>query len=538
MRPGPINNPILPGFNPDPSIVRVGDDFYIATSTFEWYPGVQIHHSRDLIHWRLASRPLNRPTLLDMTGEPDSCGVWAPCLTYADGKFWLIYTDVKRFDGNFKDTHNYLTTCETIDGSWTDPVYLNSSGFDPSLFHDDDGRKWLLNMIWDHRPERTFFGGIALQEYDPEAKALLGKPVNIFKGSELGFTEGPHLYKRNGYYYLLTAEGGTGYTHAMTMARSRSITGPFELDPAGHFVSAKDNPELSLQRCGHGDWVETPSGEFYAVHLCSRPLAHDNRFSPLGRETALQKVFWNQDDWLRLDNDQQLPQAQVSPPKLKLHPWPNQRTHFYFTESALPEVFQWLRTPYPEKLFSLSDRPGHLRLYGRESLGSLYHSSLVAMRQTTLSYCAQTCVEFAPESFQQMAGLVCYYNSQKFHYLYLSGDDSGQRHLSIMSCLAELSLTAHFPLDPILLPTTGTVHLRAQVTRDTLIFSYSLDAQQWRELPVALDYRLLSCEAGKGEGASFTGTFVGMACQDLTGSKLSADFSHFLYDDTTRGSNT
>src|SRR5262249_21274304 len=133
--------PILSGFNPDPSICRVGGDYYIAPSPFEWYPGGPIHPSRDPVDLKLVFRPLNRADLLDMRGEPDSCGVWAPCLTYADGLFHLVYTDVRRYDGNFKDTHNYLTTCATIDGHWSERVYLNSSGFDPSLFHDTDGRK-------------------------------------------------------------------------------------------------------------------------------------------------------------------------------------------------------------------------------------------------------------------------------------------------------------------------------------------------------------------------------------------------------------
>ena len=157
-----ISDPILRGFNPDPSIVRVGDDYYIATSTFEWFPGVQIHHSRDLVHWRLLTRPLNRASQLNMLGDPDSCGIWAPCLTHADGLFWLIYTDVKRYGratsagasgASMRDFHNYLVTSPTRStASGPIPIYLNSSGFDPSLFHDDDGRKYLVNMLWDHRP--------------------------------------------------------------------------------------------------------------------------------------------------------------------------------------------------------------------------------------------------------------------------------------------------------------------------------------------------------------------------------------------------
>ena len=199
-----IVNPILRGFNPDPSICRVGDDFYIATSTFEWYPGVQIHHSRDLRNWQLIARPLNEARLLNMLGTPDSCGVWAPCLTWSDDRFWLVFTDVKRFDGNFKDTHNFVTTAPNIHGPWSDPVYLNSSGFDPSLYHAEDGCKWLLNMVWDHRPDQDFFLGIEMQEYDPAAQHLVGEPERIFSGTELGCTEGPHIHRLGEYFYLDT----------------------------------------------------------------------------------------------------------------------------------------------------------------------------------------------------------------------------------------------------------------------------------------------------------------------------------------------
>jgi xylan 1,4-beta-xylosidase len=255
-----IKNPILPGFNPDPSILRVGDDYYIATSTFEWFPGVQIHHSRDLIHWRLLTRPLNRPSQLNMLGDADSCGVWAPCLTYADGLFWLIYTDVKRFGrssmavasgASLRDFHNYLVTSPTIDGEWSDPVYLNSSGFDPSLFHDEDGRKYLVNMRWDYRPGFNKFSGIVLQEYSHDQRKLVGPVHCIFRGTSLGFTEGPHLYKRDGYYHLLTAEGGTNFGHAVTMARSRELTGPYELHPDAQVLTSRNRPDVELQRAGH-----------------------------------------------------------------------------------------------------------------------------------------------------------------------------------------------------------------------------------------------------------------------------------------------
>ena len=168
-----------------------------------------------------------------MRGNPDSGGVWAPDLSFHDGLFYLVYTDVKTWgaEQRFKDTHNYLVTAPDIMGPWSEPVYLNSSGFDPSLFHDDDGRKWFINMLHDHRKGRTEFAGIVLQEYDPEQKKLSGPIQNIFKGTEIGLVEGPHLYKKDGFYYLLTAEGGTSYEHAATLARSQNIAGPYEVHP-------------------------------------------------------------------------------------------------------------------------------------------------------------------------------------------------------------------------------------------------------------------------------------------------------------------
>ena len=252
-----IQNPILPGFNPDPSICRVGNDYYIATSTFEWYPGVQIHHSGNLADWELVSRPLKRESLLNLLGVPDSCGVWAPCLSWHEGLFYLCYTVVRRFDGNFKDTHNYVTTCPEIDGEWSEPAYLNSSGFDPSMYHAQDGRKWYLNMVWDHRPDRNFFAGITLQEYAPAQQRLLGDRQFIFAGSELGCTEGPHLYKYAEQYYLLTAEGGTGYEHAVTVARASRLEGPPEADRAsasGERTGTSRQPACGTNgRRGSGD---------------------------------------------------------------------------------------------------------------------------------------------------------------------------------------------------------------------------------------------------------------------------------------------
>lgn len=527
-----IQNPILPGFNPDPSIVRVGDDYYIATSTFEWYPGVQIHHSRDLCNWRLIARPLNRAALLDMRGDPDSGGIWAPCLTHHDGLFWLVYTDVKRHEGSFKEMHNYLTTCASIDGEWSDPVSLNTSGFDASLFHDVDGRKYLVNMEWDYRPDRHSFNGILLQEYDARQKKLVGPITNIFKGSDLRLTEAPHLYKRNGYYYLLTAEGGTGYNHAMTMARSQNLRGPYQLDPMKHLLTSKDDASLPLQRSGHGDWVETQHGDIYIVHLSGRPITAARR-CPLGRETAIQKGYWSEDGWLRVAQGGNKPDYTVpSPTGLPLHPWPKAPARSVFNTASLPSEFQWLRIPWDETMFTLKGRPGFLRLYGHESIGSWFKQSLIARRQQAFRFTACTRMEFEPDSIQQQAGLICYYNAHKLHYLHVTCDDDGSKVLCIVSCEGQQQWNFNYPTAAaraIPLPRNTAVYLRAEVDFERLLFSWSLDGATWNTIDHVLDYSLISDEAGRGEGKSFTGAFVGVACHDLTGRRQAADFEWFEY---------
>jgi len=185
-----IKNPIIKGFNPDPSILRVNDDYYIATSTFEWFPGVQIYHSKDLINWKLIDHALKRLLQLNMIGNPNSGGIYAPCLSYDKGIFYLIYTDVKNIEGLFWDSHNYMVTTTDICGEWSDPIYLNSSGIDPSLFHDDDGKKYIINMLMDHRggnrPRFPNWSGIIIQEFDVENKKLIGKFKIIFNGTECG----------------------------------------------------------------------------------------------------------------------------------------------------------------------------------------------------------------------------------------------------------------------------------------------------------------------------------------------------------------
>ncbi|QMV00006.1 family 43 glycosylhydrolase [Devosia sp. D6-9] len=527
-----LTNPILPGFNPDPSILRVGEDYYIATSTFEWYPGVQIHHSRDLANWELVTRPLTRKSQLDMRGDPDSCGIWAPCLSYADGLFWLIYTDVKRKDGSFKDAHNYLVTAPSIEGPWSDPIYMNSSGFDPSLFHDDDGKKWFVNMLWDHRVRPLLFAGIALQEYDHKAQKLVGPVKNIYKGTDLKLVEGPHLYKRNGkdgrpWYYLMTAEGGTGYDHAVTFARSRSIDGPYETHPEKYVVTAKDSPLNKLQRAGHGDWVETPDGKTYIVHLTGRPTTQKRR-CVLGRETAIQEAEWRDDDWLWLKHGTNVPALEVEVPGTRDEAkyWAERR---YAFDDALDKDFQWLRTPETERIFRLEN--GKLRLFGRESIGSWFEQALVARRQTHFSFDAETTLDFAATDERTMAGLVAYYGRYNFFYLAVTAHADGQRELLIMSSEASFpDGRLQFPAAPVTIPNEGKIKLALTIRGPRLQFFYGLEGEALQPIGPVLDASILSDECGgHAEHGSFTGAFVGMAAHDLNGTASPADFDYFLY---------
>jgi xylan 1,4-beta-xylosidase len=542
-----IRNPILPGFHPDPSICRVGSDYYIATSTFEWWPAVRIHHSRDLVHWQHRAYAVTRTSQLDLRGHPDSAGVWAPCLSHAHGQFWLIYSDVRSMYGAYKDVHNLLITAPSIDGPWSEPVSLNSSGFDPSLFHDDDGRTWFLNQLWIHHPDKHPFHGIVLQEFDREQNKLVGPVKNIFRGTALGVVEGPHLYKRDGWYMLLTAEGGTTFEHAATVARSRTIDGPYEVMPGNPLLTAQGSPRGGLQRAGHASWVETRHGEWYMAHLCGRPIewhggdAQADAIPPdyndlhcvLGRETALQRLEWTEDGWPRLAAGGRFPQRDVLAPKGHLgQPWPAESTRDDFDSRELGPHWNTLRVPADASWLSLTERPSHLRLRGRESLMSLFEQSLIARRQQHLTCSATTKLDFSPSHFQQMAGLVAYYGTRCHAYLHVTAhEDTAVRVLRLMVVRGGVPSE---PVPALPLPASGAVELGVDFTVDRFAFRLRVNGE-WQAFGPALDADFLSdefaCQQSNGffHSFGFTGNFIGIACQDLAGTRLHADFDYFEY---------
>lgn len=523
-----IQNPVLRGFHPDPSIIRVGEDYYIAVSTFEWFPGVLIYHSRDLDHWEFVTAPLNRVSQLDLRGIPNSCGIFAPCLSYSDGIYYLIYTIVKT-KGGFHDSDNYLVTTTDIAGEWSEPVYLNSTGFDPSLFHDRDGRKWLVNRDCDTRSYVAETDGILMREYDPETKQLIGPEYRIYRNSLGTGSEGAHLYWHEGYYYLLTAEGGTDYNHTANMARSREIFGPYEPDPDKPFLTSRGNPWNPLQKAGHASLVSTPEGEWYIAHLVGRPLPNKGTCI-LGRETAMQKVCWTEDGWLRLAQGGKEPALQIPLPKgvscSEEAPEGTVQTRDEFDRDTLGYPYQTMRVPLDESIVTLKERKGVLRIYGRDSLHSLYQQALVARRQQAFCYTAETLMEYEPENYHQTAGLICIYDTDNFFYLYVTRDEQGKKRLNVMvSDLGAVSYPIHAGYE---LPDGVPIRLKTEAENDQMYFSYALEGEEYRRIDKCFDYSILSDDYYYQRGEyRFTGTFVGLCCQDNYDRKSYADF-HFL----------
>ena len=587
-----LQNPILRGFHPDPSIIRVGEDYYIATSTFEWWPGVRLHHSRDLAHWDLIEYPLNRVSQLDLRGVGPSQGIWAPCLTWDKGIFYLVYTVVKAFYCNMYDTENYLVTARDIHGPWSEPVALNNFGFDPSLFHDDDGRKYMVSMVTDHRVPKKYAGRLVLQEFDTEKGRMTGPVRDIYRAEGI-FLEGPHIFKRRGWYYLFSADTGTGEAHGQTIQRSRDIRGPYEMyrpldekrqeGEAYSILTSRHHEDILLQKAGHCDLVETQDGEWYAVHLCGRASSGRNpetaeRFAGarrymLGRETAIQKMRWTEDDWLVLDKGGNTPQEEVEPPRCALmgrcggaetdayaecgkeqcggeaectrkkyccampgHPAASEAEagRDDFDSPVLLLDYQSLRIPMDAHYLSLAARPGWLRMYGRSGLASRFSQTLIARRVTEYHMEADTCVDFEPEVFKQMAGLILMYDTDNYLYLHISHDEDLGKCITLLKAENKKYeyLTDYIPLE------TGrdvVLSLKLQGTKVKFYYGYR-DEGALREIGPCTDASFLSDEACR-EGW-FTGSMAGICCQDLTGFGKYADFDWFrvqAFADTMSG---
>ncbi len=541
-----IHNPIIPGFAADPSILRVGEDYYLATSSFEWLPGVAIYHSKDLRHWKLEDYGLKTKEQIDMIGVKPSAGVWAPCLSYneAEKRFYLMYSNVHCKNNWFFDVDNFIITAEDIHGPWSEPIYVNSCGFDYSLFHDTDGRKWIVGKDRDFRNKNIDKRAIILQEIDIANKCLIGKPVQITQGgTERRFVEAPHLYKHNGWYYLMVAEGGTGYGHSVVVLRSRKIDGPYECYEGNPIITSwpedfsasengtsfymfdRYNPDSILQKSGHGSLVETQTGEWYVAHLCARPLMPE-KLCPLGRETSIQKMMWTEDDRLVMADGSKLAKSDVPAPAIPEHKWEEEPIREDFDGDCVPLIFQAPRTPLTEDWITVKRTPGSLSLRGRESLTSNFFPSIAARRLTAFKARAEVCLDYKPESYHHRAGLTFYYDAADHHYIFKTYEDETDRELiSVASMIGKKFI--EYP-EVVEVPKGAKVWLRGIFDGHDLQFFYSLDGENFAAIGPKLSTLNLTDEGGSY--GRFTGTYVGMFAQDTQTKSKWADFEWFEYE--------
>ena len=534
-----VQNPILRGFHPDPSLIRVDQDYYLAVSTFEWFPGVRIYHSEDMAHWEYCCSPLDSLEKADLRGVSSSDGIWAPCLSYDGSYFYLIYTvthSARKYP--VMDTPNYLIRARDIKGPWSEPVYLNSSGFDPSLFHDKDGKKYLVNMEWDFRKEKenACFAGILLQEYDSVSNRMVGEPRKIFSGTDIGLTEGPHLYRHEGYYYLVCAEGGTGWFHAVTVARSKTIEGPYEVHPQNPVLSSWNGSRdtkiqleeleknglgtIEIQKSGHASLMENGDGRWYMAHLCGRTIP-GMKCCPMGRDTCLQELVWR-DGWPYLKDGGYLPGLVVEVPSEedRFYDPLEERVEYRFEDESFRKDFQTLRIPYELTGMTIKERKGYLRIYGRESVFSRFYQALIARRQTELCFIAKTRFLFQPQSYQHLAGLIYRYDEENQLYAHITYDEeSGGTVVCLASALRgkrDLLYKAAI---------TGEVfELEIQVNYENAKFFYWEQGQ--RKTMGEICIKEMSDDYADG----FTGCFVGMCVQNLRSQEVYADFENFYYE--------
>ena len=426
MKQRTYRNPIIPGFYPDPSICRAGEDYYLVTSTFEYFPGLPVFHSRDLVNWQQIGHVLDRPSQLNLDGIHASDGLYAPTMRYHEGVFYVINTMVA--GGNVAgDAHrNFLVTASEPAGPWSEPAWLDGApGIDPSLLFDDDGRAWYTgNRIPLNGESYTGHREIWLQELDLGTLQLKGERFALWDGAvkDNQHAEAPHLYKINGKYYLMIAEGGTGHFHAVTIARSESITGPYEINPNNPILTHRHlGFNYPIVGTGHADLIETQNGEWWMVLLAMRP--YGGYTYNLGRETFLVPLIW-ENGWPIISPGNGRVEFEHPFPNLPEHPWPTLPARDHFDAPKLAYQWNFLRTPR-ERFFSLDERAGYLRIYLRpQKLSERASPSFVGRRQQHINFRASAAMDFVPHSANESAGIVLLQNNN-FHFRFVISQTYG-----------------------------------------------------------------------------------------------------------------
>ena len=499
----PYRNPVLPGFHPDPSICRVGHDFYLVTSTFEYFPGVPIFRSRDLVHWKKVGYCLSRPSQLPLAGVSASGGIWAPTIRHHEGVFYMTTT-------NFSGVGNFIVTARAPQGPWSEPIAVAQKGIDPSLFFDEDG-----SVLYTTSHEGAFQSSI-----DVLTGKLLTEPRVVWEGTGGQYPEGPHLYFRNGWYYLLLSEGGTEYGHMITMARARSPWGPFEPCARNPLLTHRSY-RSPIQAVGHADLVEAPSGDWFTVFLGARPNGYPPCYH-LGRETFLSPLTWADDGFPVIGSGGRVALEMESPLPVERAPVVAARDDFTAPNLALD--WNYLRNPNPE-LYSLEDRPGHLRLRGsKDGLDDAASPAWVGKRQCHFALRAATSVEFRPEAESEEAGLAVRMN-EKHHYEIFLTLRAGRPSVVVRRRIG--ALQAEVASRPLTASETERVVLAVDADRSKYVFSCGPSESELSPLGEG-ETRYLSTEVAGG----FTGVYLAMfASGNGTPCRNPADFDWFDYQE-------
>ena len=528
-------NPVVRGFAPDPSVVRVGSWYYLATSSFEWFPTIPLFRSRDLASWEPAGSVGTAAPGRSLLGVPDSGGIWAPALSHADGVFWVVYAIVRSVGTRFFDLETYLSTAPDIAGPWSEPVRLPGHGFDPSLVHHES-RHYLLNLQNDSRVGGRRFDGIVATELDvplvngaPDtARVRAAGPTRLLLQHDR-LVEGPKITVKDGWFYLLLAEGGTGVEHGVLVARARNLTGPYQLDTVP-LLTTRDDHGLPLQKAGHGELVQAPTGEWFLSHLVSRPVATpQGARSPLGRETAIQPIVWF-DGWPRLAHGGWHPAVETEVPGSD-GAAPGADHAVAGLEAAPGWPWSTLREP-PGDWVDTTSRSGWVRLRGRMGAESRWQQSLLAQRLTEHRAEVAVTVDADPQTFTQSAGLVLWYNTSSYYQLHVTWaepagevqagqqwarDGRGRRVLQLVHGRpdgARVVATVDVP--------AGPLRLSAAVDGVVARLWAAPAAGEPERVGPDLDVGELSDDFG--QGLRFTGAFAGMSAVDLVDGGFTADF--------------
>ena len=497
-------NPIIPGFYPDPSICRVGEDYYLVTSSFEFFPGVPLFHSRDLIHWEQIGHVLTRKSQLLLDGCNTSGGIYAPTIRYFNGRFYMTTTNVSN-GGNF-----YVWT-DNIRSEWSDPIWVDQQGIDPSIFFNDDGTVYFSSTYNDENGQ-----GIGQCTIDISSGEILTNTRLIWRGTGGKYPEAPHLYKRDGVYYLMLAEGGTEYGHMVTIARSLSPWGPFEGCPRNPILTHRDThlDKVEFQGLGHADIIDTPDGDSWIVFHGIRPSQY--MLHHLGRETMIAPFVWDSDGWPLIYGGNHIAPEMHASRTLESFTYPDLPICDSFDTDKLACSWSFLRNPDMGN-YDLLSRKGHLGLTaGADSLDDIGSPTFLARRQQHFDVCAQTSVDFLPETQNDQAGITVFH-SNEHHYDLVVTRRNGVRAAVLRKRVGDIQTQT----TPMSLPEHGNILLRIDSTRLDYSFFAGVDENNMQLIGQGRT-QLLSTECMVH---TFTGCFIGLFAQG----KGTAWYDYFIY---------